>query len=75
MAGHFRRLGCSLSIAFGKKKPSPSASNCIPFVTSCRKICPPRLKTVAKQGYECVEFFSPYFEWTTDYAKKIRSPA
>jgi sugar phosphate isomerase/epimerase len=30
------------------------------------------LQTVAKQGYECVEFFSPYFEWTTDYAKQVR---
>jgi sugar phosphate isomerase/epimerase len=27
---------------------------------------------VAKLGYECVEFFSPYYDWTLDYAKQIR---
>jgi sugar phosphate isomerase/epimerase len=28
--------------------------------------------SVAKMGYECVEFFAPYFDWTTDYAKQVR---
>ena len=28
---------------------------------------------VAKMGYEVVEFFSPYFGWTTDQAKDMRS--
>ena len=27
---------------------------------------------VAKMGYECVEFFAPYFQWTPDYAKQVR---
>jgi sugar phosphate isomerase/epimerase len=27
---------------------------------------------VAKAGYECVEFFSPYYDWTLDYAKQVR---
>jgi len=27
---------------------------------------------VAKMGYEVVEFFSPYYEWTPDYAKEVR---
>jgi sugar phosphate isomerase/epimerase len=30
------------------------------------------LQGVAKMGYECVEFFSPYYDWTVDYAKEIR---
>jgi sugar phosphate isomerase/epimerase len=30
------------------------------------------LDAVAKMGYECVEFFGPYFEWTADYAKQVR---
>lgn len=30
------------------------------------------LDKVSKIGYECVEFFAPYFQWTTDYAKQIR---
>jgi sugar phosphate isomerase/epimerase len=27
---------------------------------------------VAKMGYQVVEFFSPYYSWTTDYAKEVR---
>ena len=28
---------------------------------------------VAKMGYQCVEFFSPYYEWTPAYAKQVRT--
>jgi len=28
---------------------------------------------VAKMGYQVVEFFSPYFAWTPDYAREVRS--
>jgi sugar phosphate isomerase/epimerase len=30
------------------------------------------VRAVAKMGYEVVEFFSPYFNWTPDHAKEIR---
>ena len=30
------------------------------------------LQQVAKMGYECVEFYAPYAEWTTDHAKEVR---
>ena len=30
------------------------------------------VRGVAKMGYEGVEFFSPYFEWTPAYAKDVR---
>ena len=30
------------------------------------------VRAVAKQGYQCVEFFSPYTQWTADYAKEVR---
>jgi len=30
------------------------------------------VKGVAKLGYECVEFYSPYYDWTVDYAKQVR---
>jgi sugar phosphate isomerase/epimerase len=30
------------------------------------------LQAVAKMGYECVEFFAPYYEWTADDAKQVR---
>jgi sugar phosphate isomerase/epimerase len=30
------------------------------------------VRAVAKMGYEVVEFFSPYYQWTPDYAKEVR---
>lgn len=30
------------------------------------------VRAVAKMGYEVVEFFSPYYGWTPDYAKEVR---
>jgi sugar phosphate isomerase/epimerase len=30
------------------------------------------LQDIAKMGYECVEFFAPYYDWTPEYAKQIR---
>jgi sugar phosphate isomerase/epimerase len=34
---------------------------------------PNTLKTVAKLGYEVVEFYSPYFKWALPYAKEVRA--
>src|SRR5438105_15129579 len=30
------------------------------------------VRAVAKQGYEVVEFYSPYFEWTPAHAREVR---
>jgi sugar phosphate isomerase/epimerase len=30
------------------------------------------VKSVAKLGYQCVEFYAPYYDWTLDYAKDVR---
>jgi sugar phosphate isomerase/epimerase len=38
-----------------------------------QKDLPHTLRTVAKQGYEVVEFFSPYVSWTFPYAKEVRT--
>jgi len=37
-----------------------------------KKDLPTTVNAVAKMGYECVEFYAPYYEWTTDYAKQVR---
>jgi sugar phosphate isomerase/epimerase len=34
---------------------------------------PATLAAVAKIGYEVVEFYAPYFDWTVPYAKDVRS--
>lgn len=31
------------------------------------------VRGVAKMGYQCVEFYSPYYGWTPDYARKVRA--
>ena len=30
------------------------------------------LDSVAKMGYECVEFYAPYYDWTPEHAKDVR---
>jgi len=30
------------------------------------------VRGVAKMGYQCVEFYAPYYDWTIDYARKVR---
>ena len=30
------------------------------------------LQAVAKMGYECVEFYAPYYAWTPEHAKQVR---
>lgn len=30
------------------------------------------VRAVAKMGYEVVEFYSPYYQWTPDYARQVR---
>src|SRR5579859_7951104 len=30
------------------------------------------VRGVGKMGYQCVEFYAPYYEWTVDYAKQVR---
>lgn len=34
---------------------------------------PKTLQTVAKMGYEVVEFFAPYYAWTVPYGKEVRT--
>jgi sugar phosphate isomerase/epimerase len=36
------------------------------------KDLPATVTAVAKMGYQVVEFFAPYYQWTADYAKQVR---
>jgi len=31
------------------------------------------VRGVAKMGYQCVEFYAPYYAWTTEYARQVRA--
>ena len=37
-----------------------------------KKDMPAAVRAVAKMGYQVVEFYSPYLEWTTEQAKEMR---
>ena len=37
-----------------------------------KKDLPGTIQSVAKMGYECVEFYAPYYEWTPEYAQQVR---
>lgn len=36
------------------------------------KNLPGTVRAVAKMGYQCVEFFAPYYAWTPAYARQVR---
>jgi sugar phosphate isomerase/epimerase len=41
--------------------------------TELARDLPNTLRTVAKMGYEAVEFYAPYFSWSLPYAKGVRA--
>lgn len=73
--------GASESPARVAETPSgPTASKKIPIGIELygvrgelTKDLPNTLRTVAKIGYEVVEFYSPYFGWSFPFAKEVRT--
>ncbi len=59
--------------ASAKKKHIPVGLELYSVRDELQRDLPATLDAVAKQGYECVEFYAAYFEWTPDYAKTVRS--
>lgn len=57
---------------FGKLKAIPIGLELYSVRDELKKDLPGTLKAVASMGYECVEFFSPYYEWTPENAKDVR---
>ena len=57
--------------AFAKKKPLTGLEMYSVRTEMSKDIFTP-VKTVAKMGYECVEFYGPYFTWTVDQCKEMR---
>jgi sugar phosphate isomerase/epimerase len=61
----------ALPLAAAKKK-IPIGLELYSVRGELRKDLPATLRGVAKAGYECVEFYAPYFTWTPDYAREVR---
>jgi sugar phosphate isomerase/epimerase len=55
-----------------KKKGIPIGLELYSVRQELAKDLPGTVTAVAKMGYEGVEFFSPYFQWTPEYAKEVR---
>lgn len=61
-----------LQASAAKPKRLPIGLELFSVREELRKDLPGTLRAVAKMGYDGVEFFSPYFEWTPEYAREVR---
>ena len=62
----------SLAVATAQKKSIPVGLELYSVREALQKDLPGTVRQVAQLGYQDVEFFSPYYNWTTDYAKEVR---
>jgi sugar phosphate isomerase/epimerase len=61
-----------LALAAQTRKRIPVGIELFSVREELAKDLPATVSAVAKMGYEVVEFFSPYYQWTSDYAKEVR---
>ena len=64
--------GMSPADAGGKPRKLPTGLELYSVRDELAKDLPKTVTTVAKMGYEVVEFYSPYAGWTPAYAKEVR---
>lgn len=64
----------ALSVADGapKRKGAPIGLELYSVREEMKKDLLGAVRRVGQMGYEGVEFYSPYFEWTPEYAKEVR---
>jgi sugar phosphate isomerase/epimerase len=61
------------ALAAAATKPIPIGLELYSVRDVLKKDLTGTLEGVAKMGYECVEFYAPYYEWTPDYARQVRA--
>jgi sugar phosphate isomerase/epimerase len=61
-----------LAIAASKVKQVPVGLELYSVRDELAKDLMGTVRAVAKMGYKVVEFYSPYYQWTADYAKEVR---
>lgn len=54
------------------RKPIPVGLELYSVRDELKKDLMGTVRQVAKIGYQCVEFYSPYTQWTSEYAKEVR---
>jgi sugar phosphate isomerase/epimerase len=67
----FVAAAAAASLAFGKKSV-PVGIELYSVRNEMTKDTIATVKSIAKMGYQVVEFYGPYYSWTTDFAKDIR---
>ena len=60
------------SAAFAQSRKIPVGIELYSVRGELVKDLPGTVRAVAKMGYQVVEFYSPYFSWTTEQAKDVR---
>ena len=60
------------SAAFAQSKKIPVGIELYSVRGDLMKDMPATVRAVAKMGYQVVEFYSPYYSWTTEQAKDVR---
>lgn len=61
-----------MAAAAGKGKHIPIGLELYSVRDELKKDLPGTVAAVAHMGYECVEFYAPYYDWTPDYARQVR---
>jgi sugar phosphate isomerase/epimerase len=59
--------------SFAARKPIPVGLELYSVRDGLKTNFSGTLDQVAKMGYQCVEFYAPYYDWTPAYAKQVRS--
>ncbi len=65
--------GAAAIRALAAAKPIPIGLELYSVRNDLQKDLMGTVRKVAKLGYQCVEFYSPYYEWTVDYTKRVRA--
>jgi sugar phosphate isomerase/epimerase len=70
----FLALAAAAPLAFGaqRRKRIPVGIELYSVRDELQKDLMGTVRKVAEMGYEVVEFFSPYYQWTPEYAKEVR---
>jgi len=62
-----------LAAAVTHSKPIPVGLELYSVRNELKKDLMGTVRGVAKMGYQCVEFYAPYYDWTTEYARQVRA--
>src|ERR1039458_86856 len=59
--------------AFPQSKPIPVGLELYSVRSQLQKDLAGTVRAVGKMGYQCVEFYAPYYNWTPDFARQVRA--